>query len=56
MLSLGGNLPEGSSESAERVMALEKASDIAIPDEDAEKIRTLQGAVDHIRRKKGDLN
>jgi acyl carrier protein len=37
-------------------MALEEAFDIEIHDDDAEKIRTVQDAVDYIRRKKGDLN
>jgi len=37
-------------------MALEEAFDIEIPDEDAEKMRTVQDAIDYIRRKKGDLN
>ena len=40
----------------ELVMALEEAFDIEIPDEDAEKMRTVQDAIDYIRRKKGDLN
>jgi acyl carrier protein len=32
----------------ELVMAFEEAFDIEIPDEDAEKIRTVQDAVDYI--------
>jgi acyl carrier protein len=56
VLSPGEKLPEGSLEIVEVIMALEQAFDIQIPDEDAEKIRTVQDAVDYIRRKKGDLN
>jgi len=37
-------------------MALEEALDIEIPDEDAEKIRNVQDAIDYFRRKKGNLN
>ena len=42
----------------ELVMAFEEAYDIEIPDEDAEKIRTVQDAIDYInkRRKGGNLN
>ena len=36
-------------------MALEEAFDLEIPDEDAEKIRTVQDALDYLnKRKKGD--
>jgi acyl carrier protein len=34
----------------ELVMAFEEAFDIEIPDEDAEKIRTVQDAVDYINK------
>jgi len=34
----------------EMVMAFEEAFDIEIPDEDAEKIRTVQDAVDYISK------
>jgi len=34
-------------------MALEEAFDIEIPDEDAEKLRTVQDAVNYVKRKKG---
>jgi acyl carrier protein len=38
----------------ELVMALEGAQDIEIPDEEAEKFRTVQDVIDYIdRRKKG---
>lgn len=36
----------------ETVMALEDQFDIEIPDEDAEKIATVQDAVDYIKAKK----
>ena len=52
-----GNLPGNSLDRVELVMALEEAFDIEIPDEDSEKIRTVQHAINYIRRKKGgDLN
>ena len=35
-------------DTVELVMAFEEAFDIEIPDEDAEKIRTVQDAVDYI--------
>jgi acyl carrier protein len=35
----------------ELVMAFEEAFDIEIPDEDAEKIKTVQDAVDYIQKK-----
>ena len=56
MLLLGHNFPDDSLDHVELVMALEEAFDIEIPDEDAERIRTLQDAIDYVRRKKGDLN
>ena len=56
MLSPGDNIPDGSLDAVELVMALEEAFDIEIPDEDAEKIRTVQDTIDYIRRKKGNLN
>ena len=34
----------------ELVMAFEEAFDIEIPDEDAEKIRTVQDAIDYINK------
>ena len=57
MLQPGDNLPEGSLESVEVIMALEEAFDIEIPDEDAKRLRTMQDAIDYVRRKKGgDVN
>jgi acyl carrier protein len=35
----------------ELVMAFEEAFDIEIPDEDAEKIKTVQDAIDYIEKK-----
>jgi acyl carrier protein len=37
----------------ELVMAFEEAFDLDIPDEDAEKIKTVKDAVDYIEGKKG---
>ena len=52
------NLPDGSLERVEVIMALEEALDIEIPDEEAKKLRTVQDAIDYIqkRRKGGRLN
>ena len=56
MLSPGDNLPDGSLEIVEVIMGLEERFAIEIRDENAEKIRTLQDAIDYVRRRKGDLN
>jgi acyl carrier protein len=37
----------------ELVMAIEKAFDLEIPDEDAEKIATVQDAIDYVTSQKG---
>ena len=37
----------------ELVMAFEEAFDLDIPDEDAEKIKTVKDAIDYIEGKKG---
>ena len=42
------DLGADSLDTVELVMAFEEAFDIEIPDEDAEKIRTVQHAVDYI--------
>jgi acyl carrier protein len=48
------NLRPNSLEMVELVMALEEAHGIEIPDEDAEKFRTVQDVIDYIdKRKKG---
>jgi acyl carrier protein len=49
------DLPGKRLDSVELVIALEEAVGLEIPDEDAEKIATVQDAIDYIRkRKKGD--
>ena len=42
------DLGADSLDTVELVMAFEEAFDVEIPDEDAEKIRTVQDAVDYI--------
>lgn len=37
----------------ELVMAIEKCFDLEIPDEDAEKIATVQDAIDYVNSQKG---
>ena len=37
----------------ELVMAIEKAFDLEMPDEDAEKIATVQDAIDYVSSQKG---
>jgi acyl carrier protein len=44
------DLGADSLDTVELVMALEEAFNIEIPDEDAEKIRTVQDAVDYIKK------
>jgi acyl carrier protein len=44
------DLGADSLDQVELVMALEEAFDLEIPDEDAEKIRTVQDAVDYIEK------
>lgn len=44
------DLGADSLDTVELVMAFEEAFDIEIPDEDAEKIRTVQNAVDYINK------
>ena len=44
------DLGADSLDTVELVMALEEAFDIEIPDEDAEKIRTVQDAIDYIEK------
>ena len=45
------DLGADSLDQVELVMALEEAFDVEIPDEDAEKIRTVQDAIDYIDKK-----
>ena len=44
------DLGADSLDTVELVMAFEEAFDIEIPDEDAEKIRTVQEAIDYINK------
>ncbi len=44
------DLGADSLDTVELVMALEEAFDIEIPDEDAEKITTVQSAVDYVNK------
>jgi acyl carrier protein len=44
------DLGADSLDTVELVMALEEAFDIEIPDTDAEKIRTVQDAIDYIEK------
>lgn len=48
------DLGADSLDTVELVMALEEEFDIQIPDEEAEKITTVQQAVDYIVNKKGE--
>jgi acyl carrier protein len=48
------DLGADSLDTVELVMALEEAFDIEIPDEEAEKIATVQDAVNYIEQKKAD--
>jgi len=48
------DLGADSLDTVELVMALEEEFDIQIPDEEAEKITTVQQAVDYIITKKGE--
>ncbi len=48
------DLGADSLDTVELVMALEEEFDIQIPDEEAEKITTVQQAVDYIINKKGE--
>ncbi|MDD2804381.1 MAG: acyl carrier protein [Elusimicrobiales bacterium] len=47
------DLGADSLDTVELVMALEEEFDIEIPDEDAEKIRTVGMAIDYIKEKSG---
>jgi acyl carrier protein len=51
------NLPGNFLDRVELMMALEEVLDVEIPDEDAKQFRSVQDAIDCVRRKKdGDLN
>ena len=49
-VSLVDDLGADSLDQVELVMALEQAFDLEIPDADAEKIRTVQDAIDYIEK------
>jgi acyl carrier protein len=48
------DLGADSLDTVELVMALEEEFDVQIPDDEAEKITTVQQAVDYINNKKGE--
>jgi acyl carrier protein len=48
--NFSNDLGADSLDTVELVMALEEAFDIEIPDEEAEKIKTVQDAVDYIEK------
>jgi acyl carrier protein len=47
------DLGADSLDQVELIMAMEEDFDISIPDEDAEKIGTVQNAIDYIKKAKG---
>ncbi len=49
--NFANDLGADSLDTVELVMALEEAFDLEIPDEDAEKIRTVQDAITYIEKK-----
>lgn len=49
-VSIVDDLGAGSLDQVELVIALEEAFDLEIPDADAEKIRTVQDAIDYIEK------
>lgn len=48
------DLGADSLDTVELVMALEEEFDMEIPDEEAEKIRTIQQAIEYIKKQKGE--
>jgi len=48
------DLGADSLDQVELIMAMEEEFDISIPDEDAEKIGTVQDAVDYIKKASGE--
>ena len=48
------DLGADSLDTVEHVMALEEAFDCEIPDEEAEKITTVQQAIDYVKERSGD--
>ena len=52
--SFADDLGADSLDLVELIMAMEEKFDISIPDEDAEKISTVQDAIDYINKAKGE--
>jgi acyl carrier protein len=52
--SFADDLGSDSLDLVELIMAMEEKFDISIPDEDAEKIVTVQNAIDYIKNAMGD--
>ena len=48
------DLGADSLDQVELIMAMEEEFDISIPDEDAEKIGTVQNAIDYIKKASGE--
>lgn len=48
------DLGADSLDQVELIMAMEEEFDVSIPDEDAEKIGTVQDALDYIKKASGD--
>ncbi len=48
------DLGADSLDQVELIMAMEEEFDISIPDEDAEKIGTVQNAVDYVKKASGE--
>lgn len=51
--SFTGDLGADSLDTVELIMEFEREFDIAIPDEEAEKIQTVQDAVDYLEKNSG---
>ena len=52
--TIADDLGSDSLDLVELIMAMEEKFDISIPDEDAEKIVTVQNAIDYIKNAMGD--
>ncbi len=52
--SFADDLGADSLDLVELIMAMEEKFDISIPDEDAEKISTVQDAIDYIKKATGE--
>ncbi len=47
------DLGSDSLDQVELIMAMEEEFEVSIPDEDAEKIQTVQDAIDYVKKAKG---